>query len=325
MQRRTVLAVLIIALCATLALGTYIRDVATEVLRPGEHEEPGLVSVCVKLTNLGEVPALVPRVDVKIEPSGYHDWAEQITIGVGSSQSVTLNPWVCRAHSEETCTAYITYPADTNHANDTDVVVVNRGVDVATEVLSPRTSEVPGSVPVRVRLTNVGDVPTLVSVVYVFIRPGNYQDYWENIAIAVGESTDVLLDTWDYTGGSETCTAYMTCFADTNDKNDIDVVIVSAAGISGSVEMEPYAGTSLTLLPSTLVGSVLHAEYSLAQAGPVNVTLFDVSGRAAIRRDFIGARGGEMSLDLRGLRAGIYLVRLDDGRAAATRKLMLQR
>jgi hypothetical protein len=323
MQNRTALVVLSVALCATAALGGL--DVWTEIVRPEKSEEPGLVPVRVKLTNMGSVDALVPRLDVTAEPSGYHDWRQDIAIGVGQSQTVALNPWVCPYGSEETCTAWITYPADTNHVNDTDVVVVNPSLDVAAEIVSPRDSEEPGLIPVQVKLTNLGDEPAMVSDVQVLIRPSSYFDLRADIAIAAGESTVVLLDSWDYAGGTDTCTAYMTCYADTNDKNDIDVVVVNAAGVSGWVEMEPYAGMSLAPLPSPLAGNVLHIEYSLTQAGPASVTLFDIRGRAVARRDFAGTRTGELPLDLRRLSGGVYLVRLDDGRAAITRKLVVQR
>jgi hypothetical protein len=97
-------------------------------------------------------------------------------------------------------------------------------------------------------------------------------------------------------------------------------------GVQGSVTSRVVdTRMSLTLTPSPLVDNVLRIGYNLTQAGPANITLFDISGRAAIRRDFTDARNGELSLDLRGLRAGVYLVRLDDGRAAVTRKLVLQR
>jgi hypothetical protein len=300
-------------------------DVATDVLRPAEREEPGLVSVNVKLTNMGSVTAWVPRVDVTISPSGYHDYGENIAIGVGQSQTVTLNPWVCPAGSDETCTAWIIYPADMNHANDTDVVVVNRAVDVAAEIVSPRDFEEPGLVSVQVKVTNVGDVPALVSAIYAWIRPGSYFDYRTSIAIAVGESAVVLLDTWDYTGGTETCTAQMACFADTNHSNDTDVVIVNVGGVSGSVGMEPYAGMSMTLSPSPLAGSVLHVEYSLNQTGPASVTIFDISGRPVATQRLVATRTGEVPMDLRRLSSGVYLVRLEDGRQSVVQKLVVQR
>ena len=260
-----------------------------------------------------------------MQPSGYNDWRQNIAIDVGQSQTVTLNPWVCPHGSEETCTAWITYPSDTNRSNDTDLVVVNPSVDIVTEIVSPRDSEEPGLVPVQVKLTNLGDEPAVVSYVQVLVWPSSYSDGRANIAIAAGESTVVLLDSWDYAGGTDTCTAYMTCHADTNKKNDIDVVIVNAGGVFDWVQMEPRAGMSLALLPSPLVGNVLQVEYSLNRVGPARVSLFDVSGRAVFTRGFTGSRRGEVPLDLRHVRGGVYLVRLDDGRSALTRKLVVQR
>jgi hypothetical protein len=205
---------------------------------------------------------------------------------------VSLAFWVCPVGAHETCTAYITYPADSNHANDTDVVVVNAAgisgsldapaytLDVAVEIVSPRTSEVPGLIPVVVKLTNMGDTVVLVPRLDVKIDPTGYRDYRVDIPVAVGENR---------------------------------------------VEMEPHAGMSLTLLPSPLAGNVLHVEYSLNQAGPANVTLFDISGRPVAKRDFVADRTGELPLDLHLLSGGVYLVRLEDGHQSLVRKLVVQR
>jgi len=198
-------------------------DVATHVSSPGTYEEPGLVEVAVRLTNVGSVPAMVPRIDVTIQPSGYHDYEENIVIGVGSSQSVGLIPWVCPAGCHETCTAYITYSADMDHSNDTDIVFVN---------------------------------PT---------------------------------------------------------------------GIQGRVEIEHYAGMSLTLSPSPFTGNVLHIEYGLNRAGAASVALFDISGRPVLKRSLGTADAGRVSLDLRKLSAGVYLVQLDDGPRSSFQKLVVQR
>jgi hypothetical protein len=238
MPSRTVLVVLTIALCATLALGTGFRasgrpggcldafadtlDVAVEIVSPTTSEDPGLVTVAVRLTNVGNVLALVPRFDVHIQPPGYSDYRENIAIGIGANQVVTLSPWVYSGGTE-TCTAYITYPEDMNHHNDTAVVIVN------------------------------------------------------------------------------------------------------ATGISGPAEMEPHAGMSLALLPSPLAGNVLHVGYSLNQAGPAKVTLFDISGRPVAKRDFAGTSTGELPLDLHLLSGGVYLVRLDDGHQSVVRTLVVQR
>jgi len=124
MPNRTVLAVLTIALCATVALGAV--DVATEIVSPAAQEPMGFVPVVVMLTNNGDVAAMVPRLDVNIQPSGYQHNRTNIAIAVGMNQSVMMNPWSYPG-GIETCTAYITYPEDENHLNDTDVVVVSGG------------------------------------------------------------------------------------------------------------------------------------------------------------------------------------------------------
>ena len=96
---------------------------------------------------------------------------------------------------------------------------------------------------------------------------------------------------------------------------------VQAGDISGGGEV----GMRMTLSPSLLTGSVLHIEYGLSKAGPATVTLLDVAGRAVGKGNLIGARTGELSLDLRFLSAGVYLVRLDDGRSVVARKFVVQR
>ncbi|MCX6841437.1 MAG: T9SS type A sorting domain-containing protein [candidate division WOR-3 bacterium] len=85
------------------------------------------------------------------------------------------------------------------------------------------------------------------------------------------------------------------------------------------------AWVSMTLAPSPFAGAVLRVGYNLTQPGPASVTLFDISGRAAARQDFTAARAGQLSLALRLLSAGVYLVRLDDGHRSAVQKLVVQR
>jgi hypothetical protein len=127
----------------TLRMPLYVRyvDVRTEIVSPRMQEVPGLVPVRVKLVNNGTGPVLVPRVDVTILPGGYADWRENIAIGVGEEQVVTLNPWVCPAGGNETCTAWITFPEDMNHGtlndgiwNDTASRPVRTGIPGWTEM-----------------------------------------------------------------------------------------------------------------------------------------------------------------------------------------------
>lgn len=100
----------------TLSLPLFVRyyDVKVQIMSPRRQEVPGLVPVTVKLTNIGNVPVMVPRVDVTIAPAGYADYRENIAIAVGSFQLVTLNPWVCPQGSQETAYAWITDPSDMN-------------------------------------------------------------------------------------------------------------------------------------------------------------------------------------------------------------------
>jgi len=323
MPSRTLLAVLAIPLCASVALGTL--DVATDIVSPDTFEVPGLIPVQVRLTNIGDTAALVPRIDVTVS-DGYSDHRQDISVAVGESTVVTFISWVCPLGCHETCTAWMTYPADSNHSNDTDVVVVRSAsrMDVVTEIVSPVDSEEPGLVPVQIRLTNRFVEPALVPRLDVKVSSG-YADSSLNISVAPGVDTVVTLNPWVYPGGTETCTAYITYPADSNHSNDTDVVIVNAGGVSDRVETELCAGMSLTLTPSPLAGDVLHVRYGLNRAGPASLTFFDVRGRAAIRRDFAGNRREELPLSLSGLSGGVYIVRLADGRSAVSRKLVLPR
>jgi hypothetical protein len=340
MPNRIVLAVLTMALCATVVPGTpslmigrpraglpSILDVAAEIVRPDTYEAPGLIPVQVRLTNIGDTSARVPYIIVKIVPSGYRDSLGYVTVGVGENRVVTLNPWVSPAGSHETCTAWITYPADSNHSNDTDVVFIRTasGLDVATEIVSPRDSEAYGLVPVRIRLTNMGIVPALVPRLDVSVPP-DYSDSLLNVSVGVGRDTLVTLNPWVCPpSGTAIFTAWITYPADTNHQNDTDIVIVNAAGVSDRVETGPCAGRSLTLTPSPLAGKVLHVGYGLSRAGPARIAFCDISGGATITRKFVGDRTGELPIDLHSLSAGVYIVRLDDGRQSVVQKLVVLR
>jgi len=127
----------------TLHLPLYVRyvDVRTEIVSPRLQEVPGLVPVMVRLINNGTGPVEVPRVDITIMPSGYTDYRQNIAIGVGASQVITFNPWVCPAGGNEIATAWITFPEDMNHGtvndgiwNDTASRAVRTGIPGWTEL-----------------------------------------------------------------------------------------------------------------------------------------------------------------------------------------------
>ncbi|OYD14847.1 hypothetical protein CH330_07330 [candidate division WOR-3 bacterium JGI_Cruoil_03_51_56] len=64
--------------------------------------------------------------------------------------------------------------------------------------------------------------------------------------------------------------------------------------------------------------------YSLPDAGPVSLSVFDVAGRVVQRQMIMAARNGAANLDLQTLSVGVYLVRLDTDRFATTSKLVVQ-
>ncbi len=94
-------------------------------------------------------------------------------------------------------------------------------------------------------------------------------------------------------------------------------------GVASGVERTAYG--VMRVSPSPLSGGWATLSYSLPKAGPVNVTVLDVAGRTVLRQSSIGNLESSMALDLRGLSAGVYLVRLDAGQVSTSAKLVVQR
>jgi hypothetical protein len=193
-------------------------------------------------------------------------------------------------------------------------------LDVAVEVVRPETIEAPGLVPVTVRLTNAGDTSALVESLRVTISVG-YGSFVTGVPLTPSQTRLVFMPTpWVCPpGGEETCTAWITYADDMNHHNDTDVVIVNS--VSGLSE---GARTDVSRSPGWLSGSLVRTTCFVSHTEPLNVTLFDIKGRAVLASRLGAALAGMSALNLRGLRSGVYLVRLDDGRAAVTRKLVVQ-
>ena len=81
----------------------------------------------------------------------------------------------------------------------------------------------------------------------------------------------------------------------------------------------------LTCAPNPLAGGYATVRYSLPMAGPAQVRVFDVTGRTVLRRSLVATRTGAVSLDVRSLSAGTYLVRLETDGWSGTQKLVVQR
>ncbi len=83
--------------------------------------------------------------------------------------------------------------------------------------------------------------------------------------------------------------------------------------------------SSFAITPNPLTGGFATLRYSLPMAGPATIHVFDVTGRSVMERSVTATRVGAVSLDVRSLSAGIYLVRFDARDFTATRKLVVQR
>jgi len=80
------------------------------------------------------------------------------------------------------------------------------------------------------------------------------------------------------------------------------------------------------LFPNPATAGRVTVRYALPHAGPMTVTLLDVSGRA-VRRSAFDARSsrvGSFALDASGLHAGVYILRLESGTTSLTQKLVIQ-
>jgi len=81
----------------------------------------------------------------------------------------------------------------------------------------------------------------------------------------------------------------------------------------------------VTVAPNPVARGAAVLRYGLAAPGPAEVVVRDVLGRTVYRRRLAPQRSGSVSLDLRGLSAGVYVLRFDAGSMSETRKLIVQR
>ncbi len=84
------------------------------------------------------------------------------------------------------------------------------------------------------------------------------------------------------------------------------------------------AVSGVRISPNPLAGGFATLRYSLPKVGPAYISIFDVVGRTQSRQTVLAGRTGAVSLDLRSLSTGVYLVRFDADGFTATRKLVVQ-
>lgn len=64
--------------------------------------------------------------------------------------------------------------------------------------------------------------------------------------------------------------------------------------------------------------------YSLPKAGLATLDVFDVAGRAVLTQAIAAGRKGTVSLDLRKLEAGVYVVKVAAEGFSTTQKLVVE-
>jgi len=83
--------------------------------------------------------------------------------------------------------------------------------------------------------------------------------------------------------------------------------------------------STFAIAPNPLAGGFATLSYSLPEPGPVTVRVFDVAGRERLSlAPGVMRRASSMTLDLRGLSTGVYLVRLEASGLSAARKLVIE-
>lgn len=79
----------------------------------------------------------------------------------------------------------------------------------------------------------------------------------------------------------------------------------------------------IELFPNPATAGRVTVQYALPHAGQAIVTLLDVSGRAVRTQEVAAGIRGTFAIDLRGLNAGVYVMKLDAGATSLTRKVVL--
>jgi hypothetical protein len=102
----------------------------------------------------------------------------------------------------------------------------------------------------------------------------------------------------------------------------------SLAGIAerpGNVTPGLDASAALRISPNPLAGGLATVRYSLPKAGAARMSVYNMAGQTVMERTLAAGRSGSVSLDLRHLSNGVYLVKLSSGGFAGSQKLVVQR
>ncbi len=81
---------------------------------------------------------------------------------------------------------------------------------------------------------------------------------------------------------------------------------------------------ALDVRPNPLTGDFATVRYSLPSPGPVQLTLYDVAGRPVGRHTAVFTGTGSLQIPVRGLSAGVYVLRVDAADCTRTCKLVVE-
>jgi len=87
--------------------------------------------------------------------------------------------------------------------------------------------------------------------------------------------------------------------------------------------LDPIA--ALRISPNPLAGGLATVRYSLPKAGAARMSVYNMAGQTVMERTLAAGRSGSVSLDLRHLSNGVYLVKLSSEGFASSQKLVVQR
>jgi hypothetical protein len=147
-------------------------------------------------------------------------------------------------------------------------------------------------------------------------------DDWAYCQLAPGDSMPVTFPEIRFTKfGRYTSACSVHVAGEQNNLNDkkLDTFEVAATGVAEAPSVPLRYG--LSRIPNPCRGPV-RLEYALPP-GLAVLRLYDIAGRAVLTRA-LNSREKQITLDLRHLNAGIYVLRLNAGTFACSQKMILQ-
>jgi hypothetical protein len=102
--------------------------------------------------------------------------------------------------------------------------------------------------------------------------------------------------------------------------------LYTSGSFGGQAEPVATSQSRIELFPNPAKAGRVTARYSLPRAEPLRITLLDVSGRVVRTQDVPTTRSnGALSIDVGGLNAGVFVVRVTGSDLTISRKLVIQR